>query len=220
MKTTISFCLFLLLVGASPCHGEVVFELFVRAAGVDGIDTEIELNPSDRIVGVELILRETVTGSSNSFLAQSNLNAFSARVTATDADGNFDNLTLDTTGGFAAGSGEAGVITFAALGSGFGSPGKPGIEVATNVREIVLGTMDIIAPTSGSTRFTVDDATPNDGDFTTFGSGDQGLETLSADTGGGFFGRTLTVTAVPEPSFFALGLLGVGVVGTRRSRRS
>jgi hypothetical protein len=86
----------------------------------------------------------------------------------------------------------------------------------------VLGTLNIKAPTTVSTTFTLADFSNADGDFITFLTDATGLESLSAASGGGLFGQSLTIniTAVPEPSSFLLAGIAVGGMGIWRLRRN
>jgi hypothetical protein len=217
MKPTLLFCFASLVLLASPIEAAITYDLFIRTSVGDGLDTTVQVNPGQQIGGT-VVLRETISGTNDSLFAAANLNAFNATVSASGSDGRFDELTIDASGGADFGS-SADTITYSAFGPILSQPGKSATEVGSDVREIVLGSLQLFAPTGGETTFTVADATSADGDFTTFNSGASGLESLSVESGGGFFGRSLTVTAIPEPSSIAMLAIGSCGLLIRRRRR-
>ncbi len=204
--------------GFRNAQAELVYELFFRTAAGDGVDSRVTVAPGETFTNVQAILRETISGTSDSLLGSSNLNAFNAQVLAAGSDGGFSERQTDGDGGNVVNGNSPDRFTFTAF-SFAGQPGKAPNMIDAAVREVTLGSLTLTAPTAGETTFTLADGTIGDGDFTVF-SNVMGLERLARDSGGGFFGRSLTLAAtVPEPSSLAfLGLLGGGMVLRRRRR--
>jgi hypothetical protein len=95
-------------------------------------------------------------------------------------------------------------------------------DIGGGQREAVFGTVDLTAPTIGQTTFTLADFNPvADGDFTTFGTGAFGLESISAASGGGLFGRSVTLSAVPEPgsTLFVSSIVACGLCRAYRQKK-
>jgi hypothetical protein len=203
----------------------LIYDIFYRHADFgDAIDSSINVSSGQTFSGVEIVLRETVTGATASQLGLANLNAYAVNVGSSGSNGSFNTLTLSTAGGFAAGSNDADTLNYAALGAGLGQPGRSSTALGGGQRLAVLGTVNLVAPTVGSTTFTLADFNPSvDGDFTTFATGASGLESISAASGpsGGLFGRSLelNVSAVPEPSSMALVGLAASLYASRRVLR-
>ena len=190
-------------------NAAITFDLFIRTSVFDGFDNTFELRPSESIDGT-IVLRETVTDGTESLLAAANLNAAGVRVSATGSDGTFENLVTDTEGGFAPNN-TPDTLTFGALGGGFSQPGKPPVDLGGGIREITLGGLTLNGPSTGETTFALNDINPTaTGDFTTF---------QAVLDSGEFNYRSVTITAIPEPTS-ALMLLGAGsMVYLRRRRR-
>ena len=213
-------CLLLVNATSNCTRAGIVFDIFFRHADFgDSKNATFSFDAGRVFTGTQVIFQETVTAGSVSLLGAANLNAYAVNVGNSGANGSFNTLTLNTAGGFAAGSNDADTLNFAAFGVPFGQPGRSSVDIGGGSREAILGTLNLVAPTAGSTTFTLADFNPgNDGDFTTFASGGAGLESLSAASGGGLFGRTLTITAVPEPSTLALVGIGLAMGAVRRLR--
>lgn len=199
-------------------HSAIVYDIFIRTSlGDSGSFT---VNPSEMFSGT-MILRETIDGGDMSPLAASNLNFARINLASVGSDGSFSNLAGDGEGGFLIGA-DADTIGYSALGAVFGQPGKAPMVLGGGVSEIVLGTVDLTAPTLGSSEFVLsvgDGASPN-GFLTTF-AGD--LRPLADASGGGIFFSGTTLTAVPEPgsaSLLGLAAIVFGASGARRRRVS
>lgn len=216
--------LLLILVSAAFCpdaQSAVVYDLFLRPAGGSaGLDTSLAVAPGQTLTGVEIVLRETLSGADVSLLTAANLNGYDVDVFDSGSDGSFANLTVDSTGGFAPASNDADTIVYAALGAALAQPGRSATG-SGSVFEAILGTADLIGPTTGSTVFSVADGDPGfDGSFTTFNTIGVGLESLAVASGGSFNGRSLTLTtAVPEPSTSVLALFAAGIWIVRTRKR-
>ncbi|TWU38494.1 PEP-CTERM sorting domain-containing protein [Novipirellula artificiosorum] len=171
-----------------------------------------------------MILRESIGDTDTSILGASNLNACAVNLSASGSDGTFLNLACDTTGGFETVANDADTLSYAAFGPTLMQPGKDSDDLGNKQREVLIGTVDLVAPsTIGETVFRLSDFNPAlDGDFTTFDSSvaGLGLESLAVSSGGSFNTRSLTVTAVPEPSSLVLigGFITLGA--SRRCRKN
>jgi hypothetical protein len=148
------------------------------------------------------------------------VNFFAVDIASSGSDGNFQNFLVNSTNGFATAANDANTIGFAALGTSFGQPGKISTVVGSGVREIVLGSVDLTAPTTGATAFSmVRSATASPtGWLTAFNPGGSLVNAANSSGGGIVFSGT-TLTAVPEPSSMAvLGLVGCGALVRLRKR--
>lgn len=209
----------------SDARADLIYDIFYRHADFgNAVDSTVNVSSGHTFSGVEIVLRETVTGATVSQLGLANLNAYAVNVGRSGSNGSFNTLTLSTDGGFAVGSNDADTLNYAALGPSSGQPGRTSTDLGGGQRLALLGTVNLVAPTVGSTTFTLTDFNPGfDGDFTTFATGGAGLESISAASGpsGGLFGRSLTlnVAAVPEPSSFVLAGLAASLVASRRLLR-
>ncbi len=214
--------LFFIMMVCASCNiarADLIYDIFFRGAFGDAIDSTTNATPEQKFTGVQVIFRETVSGGSTSLLAAANLNAYAVNVFNTGSNGTFNTLTLNTSGGFAGAANDANTLNFVALGISFGQPGRTSTDIGGGRREALLGTLDLVAPTAGSTTFRLADFSSSDGDFTTFLTGASGLESLAVASGGSLNGRSLTITAVPEPS--SLLLLGIPIaIGLMRRKRS
>lgn len=225
MRSVFIFSAIVFALLTSDARADLIYDIFYRHADFgDAIDSAINVSSGQTFSGVEIVIRETITGATASQLGLANLNAYAVNVGSSGSNGSFNNLALTTTGGFAAGSNDADTLNYAALGPGFGQPGRTSTDLGGGQRLAVLGTVNLVAPTVGSTTFTLADFNPGvDGDFTTFATGAAGLESISAASGpsGGLFGRSLqmTVSAVPEPSSMALVGLAASLFASRRMLR-
>lgn len=203
----------------SQLQAALTYDIFFRTSLGDS--GTFNVNPGS-VFGASVILRETVTGVTPSLMASTNVNFFAVDIAASGSDGVFQNFLVNTTGGFATAANDANTIGFSALGVGFGQPGKSSSVVGLGVREAVLGSVDLTAPTTGATSFSLinsSTASPT-GWLTAFNPGGS-LVTAANNSGGGvaFAGTTLNVTAVPEPGSMALlGAIGCGVVIRFRKR--
>ncbi|WP_145298631.1 hypothetical protein [Crateriforma conspicua] len=189
----------------------------------------ITLKPGQRILGVELLLIETVLPGSESIFkndAQTvafdgtinrsgNLLAFSADLSANGADGRFEKLVVNSSGGGPSPINDGDTVGYFALGI-FGQTGVMPTTTDADTAEAVLGTVDLIAPLTGSTTFTLADYSMDDGDFTTFSTGS--LEAAARGSGGSFNPNSLTLTAVPEPSALLHLIAVFACIGLKRSR--
>ncbi len=217
-----------------PANAAIVFDLAFRAPGRSAsFDQTISLNPSDVITGIELVLIETVTGGTQSIFGDDtnmmgagginnrsgNLSSYRADLTVSGSDGSFANLTANLSGGNEQfGTNDADTVAYWSLGNFFGQPGILAAETGVGMREIVLGTVDLTAPSFDATTFLVSDVAGRS-DFTTFSTGS--LEQAAIESGGSFNSRSLTLNAaaVPEPSSVLLLAIG-GIAITLRRRRS
>ncbi len=212
MKRT-CLLVFLLFVGlTASANAAVTYELFFRSPGLTEQNNAFVLTmPGERFTPVDILIREITTGTDVGVLATENISSFNFSASATGGDGFFDSLVADGSGGFGTNPQPGGgTFSFFAFGPGFGSPGKASTLVSPGVREVRLGTFNLIAPTIGSTTFDVVRGNNDPGDIGTFQT--PGLSNVS-DATGGFFreGRiTLTAIAVPEPS--SVILLGMATV--------
>lgn len=220
MNLRITTFAIVLLTTLSSAQAELTYDLLLRTNRGDGMDSAIATTAGEAL-NAEVVLRETATGSDSTLIGTANLNAFNLSLQSIGSDGLFESLTLNGDGGFDAGSSPS-TLTFAAFGPGFGQPGRTSIDRGNGIFEASLGTVTLRAPTVGETRFVLSDGSAVDGDFTTFQTVGFGLESAAANSGGGFFGRALTlssqVTAIPEPSS-ALALSLACTFGLLRSRR-
>lgn len=234
MKRFVFLAVAIVSFSCGTARGDIIYDLYFRAAGLaDGINTTETVASGQSFTGVELILRETVSGGSASLFADDtllpaagsfnragNINSYNANVFATGSNGSFSNLSLNNLGGAANPQNDNNTLGYFAIATALGTPGRMATEVTPSVREIVMGTANLTAPTTGSTTFSVQDFDPlTEGDFTIFGSGAGSLEGAATASGGSFNGHTLTLSAVPEPSsLMVIGLCaGLGLV-RRRSR--
>ncbi|OYP36091.1 PEP-CTERM sorting domain-containing protein [Rhodopirellula sp. MGV] len=206
----ILICLALLIAAVPSVQAELVYDVFYRANGIDAIgNTVINVDPDQTIRGVEVILRETATGADTNLLETSGLRTYAIELNSTAQDA-FQNGTRNPNFQFSA-SGNDG-DTFTAFNFAGGTQGS---GVAANTVELSLGTVDLVGPTVGSqVTFSLADYQPANPNFTMANNYnfDQFIN----------FGNTLTlasVTAIPEPSSFALiGTLGAAVMLRRRRR--
>lgn len=218
LKMVAMICFVGLMMG--PVHAAVTYQLEFRSSEVDmEPGGTIFATPGQVFSGVQVVLAETVSGGSESYFAASNIAGYSADLSVSGGDGAFRNLSLNTEGGFAAGRNGESTLNFASFGPALGQTGRESSVVSDGRREALLGIVDLVAPTSGSSMFSVFDSKPEvDGDFGTFLTS-AGLESLSVESGGGFFGGSVSVTAVPEPgSMLALSVFAVGGIVYRRRR--
>lgn len=189
-------CIIMVSVLATVCCGsaraDVIYDLYFRVPGLgDGVDTTFDVSPGQSFTGVEAVLRETITGDSQSALAVSTINGFGINIAVTGSNGSVSGKVTNTTGGNAADSDSP--TTFGYFSFAGGMP--PSADVG-GVREVILGTLDFTAPTIGATTFALVDPNPAiAGDITTFaGPGAAGIESV-----GTFNTRSITLQAVPEP---------------------
>ena len=223
MFRTLSLIFLLVITVAPDASAAITYDLVFRLPGAENYASgEILAQPGEEFIGTQILLVETVAEGIQSPLAQANLNAFSARVSAEAGTGAFRNLTLFSEGGIPGGQNGESVLNMIALGPFLNQPGRNSVSVGERVREALLGTVDLIAPGEAgvTTAFLLDDADPlRDGDFTTFESGAFGLESIAQTSGGAFRGGSLTITAVPEPgSLLALSVIGLGGIVWHRRR--
>lgn len=214
----------LLLVGllavmhGNVAQGEIVYDVYFRLPSIgDGLDSTFSVTPGQSILGVEAVVRETVSGVDTSALAAANVNGFGIDISVVGSDGLTSNKMTNVTGGSAAVSDSPTKFAYFSFAGGI----APGPDVA-GVREFILGTLDITAPTVGSTTFSLLDPNPAiSGDISTFaaGPGVAGLEAVAAASGGAFRTRSVTLQAVPEPSSMLVLGAASAVVLVRRRRR-
>ncbi|MCC9599429.1 PEP-CTERM sorting domain-containing protein [Stieleria sp. JC731] len=206
----ILFCIALLFAAVPSVQAELVYDVFYRAAGVDGIGSAVlNVAPDETIRGVEVILRETATNSETSPLGTGGLRGYAIELQSS-TPGSFENGAYNSSFQFPA-TGNDG-DTFSAFNF---AGGTAGVEVAANTVELSLGTVDLIGPTLGNQiQFSLADFSPSVDNFVL--ANNVALDDVIN------FGNTLTlasITAIPEPSSFALiGTLG-SVVLLRRRRR-
>lgn len=206
MRTLI--CLTMLLLATPSADAAVVYDVFYRANGIDAVgDTTIEVDPGSTIGGVEVILRERTDGEENVLRTQG-LRGFAIQLGSSTPD-SFRNGARNPAFQLS-GAGNDG-DTFSAFNF---TGGTPGVEAGLNTAELVLGTVDLLGPSSNgqSTQFTLSDFDLNNPNF------EIGAEAIDNSIN---FGNTLTlssITAIPEPSAF-LALAGIGTVVSLRRRR-
>jgi hypothetical protein len=201
----------------SQSDAAIVYDLFIRTTLGDS--GNFTVNPSQAFSG-SVILRETITTPDASPLAANNLNFYRVNVLSNGGDGIFDNLTTTfaVTEGFANGN-DANTLGFASISSA-GQTGRLSTNLGGGVREIVLGTVDLTAPTIGlTTQFTlgVGDGASASGFLTT--SAGSLPDLANASTGGGVNFLSTSITAVPEPGSVAvLSIIGCGSLLRFRKR--
>ncbi len=201
----------MLLVAAMPSvQAEISYDVFFRANGVDAIgNTVLEVAPDTTVRGVEIILREEATGGDTNGLTDGGgLRGYAIQLNSSVAD-RFENGTRNPNFQLS-GTGNDG-DTFTAFNF---AGGTEGVTISPTTAELSLGTVDLIGPTvGGQVTFSLADFDANNPNFQ-LASGS--IDSLIN------FGNTLTlssVTAIPEPSSFALiGTLG-SVILMRRRRR-
>lgn len=212
MKSFVWLVATLVFLSCGTARGDVIYDLFFRLPGLgDGLDSNFNVSPGQTITGVQAIVRETVTGVSASALAAANVNGFGINLSVVGSDGSTGSKTTNTTGGFSALSDGDSTFGYSAFVGGIVAN-----DLGGRVREFSLGTLNFMAPTTGSTTFVLVD--PNaglPGDITTFapGPGALGLESVGA-----FRTRSTTLTAVPEPNTLA-ALIVTGTFAFTRRRR-
>lgn len=213
------FALLSVLLLTCQSQAALTYDLFFRTSlGEQGV---FNVNAGS-VFGASVILRETVTGATPSLIAATNVNFFAVDIASTGSDGAFQNFLVDSTGGLPTAANDANTIGFSAFGAGFGQPGKTSTVTGAGMREVVLGSVDLVAPTAGATEFSLlrsSTASPT-GWLTAFNPSGS-LVTAANNSGGGvvFSGTTLNVTAVPEPGSMAvLGVAGCGALVRFRKR--
>ncbi|MEM9646759.1 MAG: PEP-CTERM sorting domain-containing protein [Planctomycetota bacterium] len=237
-RMILPFAVLAMCLASQAASAALIYDLVLRAPG-QGImrDQVISVTPRESVSGVDLLLVETVTAGTPSILGDDstiqgglllpersgNVIAFGADLAVDGSDGSFENLSTNEDGGAArAGTSDADTVAYIAVGSFLSQPGASSTAIDATTRAVVLGTVDLIAPTVGQTRFTLTDLTTDPGDFSTFSTG--ALEQAAIDSGGSFNGGSLTlsVAAVPEPSTWMVAMSVVGIVGfcRRRNRHS
>ncbi|MDM4015701.1 PEP-CTERM sorting domain-containing protein [Roseiconus lacunae] len=201
----------MLLVAAMPSvQAEISYDVFFRANGVDAIgNTVLEVAPDSIVRGVEVVLREVTDGEVNQLGDGGGLRTYAIELNPSDPNlfengARNPNFQLSATGN----DGD----TFTAFNFAGGTAGQ---TVAPNTVELSLGTVDLVGPTVGQQiTFSLADFDPANPNFDLASGGS--IDSLIN------FGNTLTlssVTAIPEPSSFALiGTLG-SVILMRRRRR-
>lgn len=193
------------LITASTSQAASVFELFFSVNGQEGLDSTF-VEPAGAVLPSEIIFRETVTDGTGQITIPG-IGFVNANITAVGGDGSFSTPQVSSA---LTPIGTADADTLA--GSGFFSGVNP-VETSPGVFDAVVGTIDLTAPTFGSTTFTLSDFGGGN-DFEIVGGG--GID--DADV----IFRSVTVTtttAVPEPnSMAALAMLG-GTIAIRYRRR-
>jgi len=200
----------LLLVLLQPASAAVTYDLFYRPTGTVGIVDEVFVAADTVFAGAEIVLRETRTSGEESALGSGGLRGFAINLFS-DPNGGFRNAVRNANFDLTGTGADADTLTaFNFIG---GTVGSPVTEPNVVGDELVLGTLDLLAPaTAGqSTLFTIEDFDPNNANF---------LLASGAELDGAInFNNSLTVTAIPEPTGVAvLGLFGAAVLIRRRSR--
>lgn len=215
MRLTLALLSVLLLTCQS--QAALTYDIFFRTSlGDQGV---FNVNPGS-VFGASVILRETVTGATPSLIASTNINFFAVDIASSGSDGVFQNFLVDSTGGLPTAANDFNTIGFSAFGAAFGQPGKTSTVTGAGVREVVLGSVDLVAPTLGTTEFSLlrsATASPT-GWLTAFNPGGS-LVTAANNSGGGVVFSGTTFTAVPEPGSMAvLGVISCGAIVRFRKR--
>jgi hypothetical protein len=209
------FILFLISVSTvSVSQGEISYDVFLRTSEGDAFDTTQVVNPGETIVGAELILRETATFGTLPNIGVNDVRRVGARLAPLGSDGSFENLIGNPAFNFERIlNAEPDVVSLFALF--LTEPHYvPADEVVTGEQyEVLIGTVDLLAPTVDQTTFLISDP-----DSFTDSSGDYsgGFGNNIDDSSINF--HSLTLTVVPEPSSTAL-LAFLGIMTMRRRRR-
>lgn len=208
--------LFLLCAVCQNAYGAISYDLFFKSPSFgDANNAVVVATPGQFFTGVGVVLRETVTDGSTSILNVENVSGFQVRAVADGGDGSFQNFAADPTGG-SVNMTPGDVLNFFAFNAfPLFQPGKPATEVGPGIFEVQLGTIDLIAPTTGATMFSLLRLNDNAGDIGTFGP--RGVSLTGFD-GGTFNEGSLTLTAIPEPSSIA-AIAALGAFGAFRLRR-
>ncbi len=216
----------LMTVGQQEACAAITYDLAIRPSGESAsLDDTLTVSPGAILGNAEIVLIETVVGGSESILGGDELvagnrsgNLFSARanLNSSGADGSISNLQTITDGGGLGVSADQDTIHYLALGVNLFQPGLNPTQIDTSTWEVVLGTVDINAPTVGTTEFRIEEF-GDDADFGTFSNGS--LELAATSSGGSFNSRSLSITAIPEPSFAAALGISMLLYGCRRRTR-
>ena len=170
MKRSLSLTMAMVVAGAvTPTNAALVYDLALRAPAQSGsADERIVAKPGEVISNVKLLLIETVSADTASILGDDedvvgaggirnragNLASYRANLSVSGSNGSFSGLSANLTGGAAqAGRNDADTLAYLSLGNFFTQPGLQASVVDANTRELVLGTVDLRAPTSGASTF-------------------------------------------------------------------
>ncbi len=204
-------CSLLLLFSATlPARADVVYDVFFQFQGQELLDGSLEVTPGTRFDALDVIFRETVTGTSQPVVGESQLGGVGIAIVPDGGSGSFTNITTNPL--FSIGN-SSDAIAGAALGVG---PALEEVGVGTGIFQTSVGTVDLIAPSAPheTTVFRLADLQPTSNNF-------RGILGQPIDDSAINF-RTLTITAIPEPSsvFALVALTGSVVVTSRRRRRN
>jgi hypothetical protein len=193
----------ILLASTQVAPAAIVYDMLYRVGEFESFDGELQVAPASLIGGVEIVLRETVTAGEDSPL-EDGLRTFYIDLLATAPDSIIDPTPTDAfiPAGTAADL-ENPMSAFVAFGS------APASRVDTETVEVVLGTADLVGPQMGSTTFSLVDAEPDEPNMVL--ANDDPVDSLITY-------RSLTLTAIPEPSSVVL-LGGLGIAGLCVRRR-
>jgi hypothetical protein len=200
---------FVLIFGATaPARAEVVYDVFFQFQGQELIDDVLLVSPGTRFDAVDVIFRETVTGSSQPVVGNSQLGRVGIAIVPTGGSGDVTDFATNPLF-------TIGVLPDAIAGFTFDvGPALEEIGTDSGIFQASVGTVSLIAPSTPfeTTVFRMGDLQPGSNNF-------RGIAGQTIDDSAINF-RQLTITAIPEPSgVFALVALAGGVVATSRRRR-
>ena len=213
--------LILLLVSASlvsVSQGAISYDVFLRTFEGDAFDTTQVVNPGE-IVGAALILRETVTFGTQPNIGINDVYRVGARLESSGSDGSFENLIGNPAFNFDGRlNADPDIVSRFALF--LTQPNYlPADEVVAGEQyEVLIGTVDLLAPTVGETLFAISDPdsfTDSIGDYS--GGFNNNIDEPSPSNPHFHF-HGLTLAVVPEPGSAVL-LASMGILTMRRLRR-
>ena len=196
----------LLFVSSAPfASSEIIYDMFFRVGAFDGLDETLVVDPNSSIGDVQLILRETTTAGEDSAM-EAGVRSIGINVLSTHPNSftsQTPNSEFATPNG--AGTDEDTLFSFSLFGLAASQ------RISSNVVEFTMGTIDLVGPpVAEETTFALEDFDTGQDNFLLASGAIDNLVTP----------RTLTITAIPEPSA-VLMLAAIGAcVSVRRRRRA